>query len=95
MGNVHGRRAGGDPRGRHVVLLAILSPVAAALSVRRKIVVSLGLLFVVLDGYAAWKVDMGGVTDRMSAPERYAAAVFAFTAVLGLVSGAAPSCCPH
>ncbi|WP_212840812.1 SCO7613 C-terminal domain-containing membrane protein [Catellatospora sp. IY07-71] len=43
---------------------------------------ALGLLLVVLDGYAVWYVNLGGVADTWD-PAFYAGAVAAFTALLG------------
>ncbi|MFC7763787.1 hypothetical protein ACFQY4_41525 [Catellatospora bangladeshensis] len=43
---------------------------------------ALGLLLVVLDGYAVWYVNLGGVADTWD-PAFYAGSVAAFTALLG------------
>ncbi len=47
---------------------------------------ALGLLLVLLDGYAAWSVNLAGVAGALS-PTRYAGAVFAGTAAVALGYG--------
>jgi hypothetical protein len=79
------------------VILATVTAVTLAgppLAVRRGLPATaetfavLGLLLVLLDGYAAWRVNLGGVAGA-STPTRYAGAVLALTAVLAAGYGRA------
>ncbi|WP_191841763.1 SCO7613 C-terminal domain-containing membrane protein [Catellatospora chokoriensis] len=53
-----------------------------ALTATAETFAALGLLLVVLDGYAVWYVNLGGVADHWD-PGFYAGAVATFTALLG------------
>ncbi|MBN1174629.1 MAG: hypothetical protein JXA67_20865, partial [Micromonosporaceae bacterium] len=83
-------------RGAILVLLTVLTLAVGPLALRRGLsgtaetFAALGLLLVVLDGYAAWHVDLGGVSESL-APATYAGLVAAVTTVaaLGYASGCA------
>src|SRR5438067_3505099 len=77
--------------GRAVILAAVtlLTLAVPPLVLRRGLTgtaetfAALGLLLTLLDGYAAWAVNLADVTTALS-PTRYAGLVFAVTAALGL-----------
>jgi len=82
--------------GRAVILgvVTVLTLAVAPLAVLRRLTgtaetfAALGLLLVLLDGYAAWAVNLGGVTGTLS-PTRYAGLVCATTATIALGYGRA------
>jgi len=80
--------------GRAAILgaVTVLTLAVPPVAIRRRLTgtaetfAALGLLLVLLDGYASWYVNLAGVADSVT-PSAYAGLVFGLTAVVGLGYG--------